>query len=303
MSTRFLADFIARVEALKLDVDAVMVYQGGELVDAHRWSPDVPTDIYSHTKGFTSSAIGIAISEGLLSLEDRLVDHFPDHLPAHPAPLLGEIRLRHLLTMSSGFNAALLMLDQRRGPGAPDDYVRYMLAQPVPVQPGAAFHYSSADSYLAGCMLENRAGMTLRDYVYARILQPLDIPYPEWEHCPHGHTFGGGGMSLRTADMAKLGQLYLDGGAWQGRQIVPREWVAEATRKQIDTAPSEDRWQCGYGYQFWLDPFPGAYRADGLWGQYTHVLPHRRAVVSLNCHARDTGPILEAFAQESVERL
>jgi CubicO group peptidase (beta-lactamase class C family) len=208
MSTRFLADFIARVEALKLDVDAVMVYQGGELVDAHRWSPDVPTDIYSHTKGFTSSAIGIAISEGLLSLEDRLVDHFPDHLPAHPAPLLGEIRLRHLLTMSSGFNAALLMLDQRRGPGAPDDYVRYMLAQPVPVQPGAAFHYSSADSYLAGCMLENRAGMTLRDYVYARILQPLDIPYPEWEHCPHGHTFGGGGMSLRTADMAKLGQLY-----------------------------------------------------------------------------------------------
>ena len=303
MSRRFLADFISRVEALDLAVDAVMVYRDGELVDAHRWAADVPVDIYSHTKGFTSSAIGIAISEGLLSLEDRLVAHFPEYLPERPDTRLEEIRLRHLLTMSSGFDEALLMGDQRHAPGAPNDYIRFMLAQPLKTAPGSRFHYSSADSYLAGCMLENKAGMTLRDYVHTHILQPLDIPYPEWEHCPLGHTFGGGGMFLRTADMAKLGLLYLGMGAWQGRQIVPREWVAEATRKQIDTPPSPSRWSCGYGYQFWLDPFPGAYRADGLWGQYTHVLPHRRAVVSLNCHAQDTGPILEAFAQEIVERL
>lgn len=280
---KLLNNFIHRIDAEALPIEGIAVMADGKLVAEYRWTQDIDRNIYSHTKSFMSTAVGIAVSEGKLSLDDRLVDCFPENVPENAPELLGEIRLRNLLTMSSGFDRALLMGAERRaGVGAPD-YIKYMLSQPVLATPGDHFLYSTADSILAGRMLEVKIGKLMAEFLYERIFKPMDIGYPMWEHCPQGHAIGGGGMMLKLKDMMKLGQLYLDGGKWNGVELVDPAWIAQATTKQIDTPESGNVWHCGYGYQFWMSPYPDAYRADGAHGQITTVLPKAGMVVSIQC--------------------
>lgn len=294
--------FIARVDAEKLPVDAVNVYRGEELIAEHRWSKDVPGNIYSHTKSFMVTAVGAAIGRGLLSLDTRLVDMLKEDLPAEYDHKIDEIRLRHLLMMSSGFGKPLLMSAQRKHPDFKEDYIDFMLRQPVLAVPGKEFCYSSADSYLAGVMVERAARMNLLDFMMDTFMGDMGITRPEWETDPRGTQFGGGGMCLRTHDMAKIGILYLNGGVYAGKRLVPEEWVNIASTFKIAT-PSDHRFSCGYGYQFWLDPMPGCFRADGAYGQITHVLPDKHAVVAYNCHADNMIAINEAFFEEIYEKL
>ncbi len=306
-------DFVNQVDSEGLKVEGLLVLQGGKVVYEHRWTPDQDRNIYSHAKSFVSTAVGIAIDEGFVSLDDRLVDAFPDKVPPGGNPGLEKIRLRHLLTMSSGFGKALLMLDDRRkGVGFPD-YLAYLLSQPVVEEPGERFCYSTADSILLGRMLESKVGKNLQEYLYERILRPMGIPFPIWECCPQGHPIGGGGMFLHLKDMVRLGQLYLDEGLWQGRRIVSAEWVRTATSFQIETrdpealadpaAPLGNPWNMGYGYQFWRSPYPRSYRADGAFGQITTVLPEKELVVGIQCpESGDFGPVQRAL-HEMIERL
>lgn len=199
-----------------LPLEAISVGDEHRILWEMHYAPNAPRNIYSHTKGFTVTAVGLAISDGVLHLDDRLVDAFPDKLPEHPDPRLEKIQLRHLLCMSSGFGKALLMNNHRRpGVGAPD-YERYMLSQPVLTEPGTEFCYSSADSILAGHMVERAVGKRMGEYLYERILAPMDMGWPLWEHDPQGHPNGGGGMYLTCTEMMKLGQLYLANGRWNG---------------------------------------------------------------------------------------
>ncbi len=292
MNIKIFEDFVKQADAQDLKLEGLYVLLDGEPVFEHRWVPDQARNIYSHTKSFVSTAVGIAVDEDVLSLEDRLVDCFPDKLPVVENPGIEKICLKHLLTMSSGFGAAYLMSENRRsGTGFPD-YVAYMLSRPVVEQPGSRFCYSTADSILIGRMLEQKLGRNLQEYMYEKVLKPMDIPLPIWECCPQGHPVGGGGMFMRLADMAKLGQLYLDGGVWKGRRIVPEGWVETATAKHIETPMPEamrqaghkpDVWRCGYGYQFWMCPYEKSYRADGAFGQITLVLPEKGMVISFQC--------------------
>ncbi|MBP7401675.1 MAG: serine hydrolase [Clostridia bacterium] len=298
---RLLDGYIRRVQERNLPVDSIMVFQDGERIAEHRWTPDVPHLIYSHTKSFTATAIGVAIDEGRLSLEDRVTDWFADEMPAGGYPMADDLRLRHLLTMSSGRDVPLLMGGDRERL-AEHDWVRYLLSKPILTPPGTRFTYSNGDTYLAGVMLERAVGMTLADYAEDRLLKPMGIPRPVWEHCPMGHTFGASGMWLRTADMARLGLLYLQNGEWNGRRLVSEKWIREASSRHIDT-PDESVWRCGYGFQLWMNPIPESYRADGLLGQFSHVLPDRRAVISMNNHAEDAFPILDAMRDEIVPKL
>lgn len=301
-------DFVKQADSQELQIEGFYVLQGGKAVYEHRWAPDRARNIYSNTKSFVSTAIGIAVGEGVLSLEDRLVDIFPQKVPEGGNPGLERITLRHLLTMSSGFGRALLMMgDRSQGVGFPD-YLQYMMSQPVICEPGSEFCYSSADSYLAGRMLEARLGRNLQEYMYERLLRPMSIPLPIWQSCPMGHPLGGGGMFLRLTDMAKLGQLYLDGGVWEGHQLVPAEWVREASRKQIDNffprereeenVPKSPWHEWGYGYQFWLSEYPGSFRADGAFGQITMVLPKLELVIAVQCPEEgDFGRVQEGLDQ------
>ena len=279
-------DFVAYAQEQKLGIEGIAIADEKKVLLEHHFVPDQARNIYSHTKSFMATAVGIAIAEDKLSLEDRLTEYFPEAVPKDAQPELHEITLRNLLTMSSGFNRSYLMgSDRRSGKGVPD-YVAYMLSRPMEMKPGERFHYSTADSILAGRMVEKAVGMGLGEYLYRRLFSHMDIGYPVWENCPQGHPIGGGGMFLKLTDMMKLGQLYLADGIWNGERLVESEWIREASSKQISTPGEEEEqyiWSCGYGYQFWLSPYPGSYRADGAFGQITTVLPESGLVVSVQC--------------------
>ncbi len=307
MIEKILKEFVEEARATGLPLEAIAAGDESKVLFEHHFTPDLPRNIYSHTKSFVSAAAGIAIEEGKLSLEDRLADRFPDKLPQTPSSLLLAIRMKDLLTMSSGFGEAYLMgADRRAGIGVPD-YLSYMLSREVKEEPGKRFCYSTADSILAGRMLEAAVGMRLSEYVYRRILEPMGIGFPVWENDPQGHPIGGGGMFLKLSDMMKLGQLFLAGGVWKGRRLVEESWIREATKKQIETDPAPEKaylWRCGYRYQFWMSPNTDSYRADGAFGQITTVLPRAGLVVSIQCpEVGDFERVKKALHESVLSRL
>ena len=297
MDNHFLDSFVNRVEKQHLPVDGVMVYKGEDLMAEHRWSPDVPTCIYSHTKSFMSTAAGIAIDRGLLSLDSYLVDSLKEDLPKQYDARIEKIQLRHLLTMSSGFGCSLLMMGSFDQPDFKEDYIDFMMRQPMKYNPGEKFWYSNGDSYLAGLMVARAAQVNLLDFMMDTFMNALEIPRPQWWTDPRGNYFGASRMMLRTRDMAQLGILYLNKGVYRGQRLLSESWVDQVSTLQIETEHG-NRFDCGYTYQFWLDPMPGCYRADGAFGQITHILPDKGCVVSYNCHANDVLPIQEAFYDE-----
>ena len=282
---KLVAGLARRVDAEQLPVEAVSVYQKDRFVVGHRWVEDRPRNIYSHTKSFTVTAVGLAIADGVLSLDDKPADFFPEALPERPAPEWERVTLEKMLPMGLGVDASLLMEDERRqGIGSPD-YVRFVFSHEFRYEPGTHFHYSNANTYLAGRMVEKATGKDLSDYLNERVFAPLEIPVPRWERCPKMHPFGAGGMWLRNDDMLKLGRLYLNGGMWRGLRLLDPDWIALATSKKLDTPPSANGTglSCGYGFQFWMCPYPGSYRADGKYGQLTVVFPEAEVVVGVQC--------------------
>jgi len=287
--------FIERMKAENPGIEAVALANKEEVLLEHRFVKLQSRNIYSHTKSFMSTAAGIALAEGALTLEDPLIKYFPEKVPDVHQKWLREIRFRHLLTMSSGFGKAYLMIDGRRkGEGLPD-YLEYMMSRELLKKPGTEFDYSTADSHLAGLMLAKAVGKNLNVYLYEKLFRPLGMDYPIWECDPQGNPNGGSGLYLNIIDQMKLGQLYLADGVWKGERLLTSLWVKEATRKQIET-PGGDSWNCGYGYQFWMMPQKGAYRADGAFGQITIVLPEQGYVVAMQCSEYGNfGKVKQAF--------
>ena len=231
MIEKILQKFVEEARETGLPLEAIAVGDESKVIFEHHFVPDRPRNIYSHTKSFMSTAAGIAIAEGKLSLEDRPADFFEDKLPSNPSPRLLSIRLKDLLTMSSGFGKGLLMgADRRAGTGMPD-YVSYLFSQEVIEEPGTRFHYSTGDSILAGRMVEEAAGMRLSEYLYRRIFAPMEIGFPIWENDPMGHPIGGGGMFLKLTDMMKLGQLY-DGTQEQEMPTRQTRWPNDSTQNR-----------------------------------------------------------------------
>lgn len=288
-------DFVRYATEHALPIDAIAIGDESHVIAEQHWAANRPRSIYSHTKSYTSTAIGIAIDEGLMSLDDLLIDAVADELDVDELnridPRIRHITLRDLLIMSSGFGGAFLMIrDRRAGTGCPD-YLRYMLAKPITATPGAHFRYSSADTYLAGRMLEHATGERLGAFVWSRIFEPLDQGWPIWEHDPQGHAMGGSSIEMRLTDMMKIAQVFLNDGVWAptGQRIVSEDWVKQASSQQIGTPAGhhDDGWSCGYGYQWWMSPYPKAYRADGAFGQISTVLSEQGLVVAIQCPEGD----------------
>jgi CubicO group peptidase (beta-lactamase class C family) len=276
----------AFVEAADRQVNTMhsfMLVRHGHVVAEGWWKPEAaekPHVMHSLSKSFTSTAVGLAVAEGKLSVDDPVLKFFPEYAPEEPSAKLKAMRVRDLLTMTAGHET-----EAKFSTNAP--WVQTFLAQPVPHKPGTHFLYNTPGSHMLSAIVRKVTGQTVFDYLKPRLFEPLGIADPEWGSSPQGNTFGGWGLKIRTEDIAKFGQLYLQKGKWNGKQIVPASWVEQATAKQVSNGsdPTKD-WDQGYGFQFWRCRH-GAYRGDGANGQFCIVLPEQDAVIAVTADTRD----------------
>jgi CubicO group peptidase (beta-lactamase class C family) len=272
---------LAFVEEADKKIDhlhSLMLVRHGHVVAEGWWPPyDAQTrhELYSLSKSFTSTAVGLAIADGKLSLDDPVLKFFPEEAPAAPSNNLKAMRMRDLLCMSTGHQI------EPRLQASKESWVKTFLAQPVPHKPGTHFLYNTAGTYMQSAIVQKVTGQMVVDYLRPRLFEPLGIENPTWGTSPQGISLGGYGLSVRTEDIAKFGQLYLQKGKWHGRQLIPAKWVEMATSRQASNGsnPNSD-WDQGYGYQFWRSRH-GAYRGDGAFGQFCIVMPEQDAVVAI----------------------
>lgn len=278
------------------DIHSLMILRHGAVPAEGWWHPfeeERNHILYSLSKSFTSSAIGLAVSEGLLTLEERVVDFFPDDLPATVSDNLAAMNVHHLLAMYTGHSEDTTGFLHAAEDG---NWVRAFLARPVTHAPGTHFLYNTGATYMLSAIVQKLTGQTLLDYLTPRLFAPLGIANPTWESCPRGINTGGYGLKITTEDIACFGQMYLQRGVWQGRQILPAAWVDEATAFHSDNRGNNTNenpdWQQGYGYQFWRCRH-NAYRGDGAFGQFCVVLPEQDAVIAITAGVGPMQPVLD----------
>lgn len=275
-----LAQLVEEIDLQGLPVDSLQLVRNGVLIVDAYFSPyreDQAHDVASVTKSITSTLVGIAIDQGRMTLDSNVLASFPDLVPTPPTDGKTDINLGHLLTMTSG-------LDCGRTPGEPElremmgseDFVEYALDLPMAVAPGTEFAYCSPGSHLLSAMITEATGLSALDFALANLFGPLGILDAEWAEDPQGVNHGWGDLRLHPRDLARIGQLFLNEGAWNDMQVVSKDWVAEATRSWVTV----DIEGTGYGYQWWVlaGGFEGLYEALGNGGQAMIVWPDRQVV-------------------------
>lgn len=292
ISSQAILNLIDGIESERKDeVHSFILLRHGKKIAEAYWdpyNPDSPHMLFSLSKSFTATAIGIAQDEGLLSIYDPVISFFPESLPDSISPNLRAMRIWDLLRMSTGHqNDATGRM--RMGDGS---WVSNFLSLPVEHKPGTHFVYNTAATYMLSAILQEASGETLINYLTPRLFDPLEINDPSWEVSPEGINTGGYGLNVRTRDIANFGQLYLQKGRWNDRQLVSEAWVNEASSIQTSNGSNpESDWDQGYGYQFWQCR-NGLYRGDGAYGQFCIVMPDQDAVIAITSGTRDMQAIM-----------
>ena len=301
-----LAQTITQLDEKFNRVDSVMILRDGKVV-AEAWrppfAPDQPHALYSLSKSFCSTAVGFAVAEGKLKLDQKLVDFFPDELPDDPDPRLKDVTVQNLLTMSCGndsdpWPAEMMGTDYGLAPiysDAQPTWAKQFLSRKIVFEPGTKFVYNTNGTYMCSAIVQKAVGEKVVDYLKPRLFDPLHIDAPYWEESPQGVNKGGTGLFLKTEDIAKFGQLYLQRGKWNGEQILSEEWVEDATSKHVSNGDNPDSdWAQGYGYQFWRCRY-NVYRGDGMYSQFCVVMPDQNIVVAINSDCNDYQGILNVL--------
>ncbi len=284
--------FLDAIGQHKIELHSFMMLRHGRVVAEGWWDPYGPEfkhTMYSMSKSFTSTAIGLLSAEGKVSVEDAVSKFFPQDMPEQVSDNLAALKVKHLLTMSAGNEK-----EPTQAVVKSENWVKTFLAQSITHAPGTVFLYNSAATYMLSAIVSKLTGGTVLEYLTPRLFQPLGITGMSWETCPRGINTGGWGLSIRTEGLAKFGQLYLQRGKWDGKQLIPAAWVEEATTFKIQqpgpakpSRPKEQNdWMQGYCYQFWRCQH-NAFRGDGAFGQFTIVLPEQDAVVIMTSESRD----------------
>lgn len=227
---------------------------------------------HSMCKSITGMAIGMLIEEEKLKLDENIYDIFPDHINAFSKIFRPAITVENLLTMTSGvtFNESGIV--------SGNDWLGSFLNASVNGKPGTEFQYNSLNTYVLSAIVTKRTGETLTEYLTPRLFGPLGITKYYWETCPKGITKGGWGLFLCAEDMAKLGQLYLQRGKWNGQQLVSEYWIEISTARHLKT--QNDTY--GYGYQLWMEQRPGSFEYNGMLGQNVIIYPDMDMVLVTN---------------------
>ncbi len=267
---------------------SLMILRHGNVVAEGWWAPyssEHRQQLYSASKSFTGTAIGFAVSEGYLTVNTPIIKIFPDMLPEKISDNLAHLKVKHLLTMSVGHAQDSIRTLEASPEGVP--WEKTFLSIPVAFEPGSRFLYNSGASFMLSAIVKRVTGYTAQEYLHPRLYAPLDIADATWTENFEGINMGASHLRMKTENLAKFGQLYLQKGKWNGKQVISEKWVAEASSKQIENGHNDSSWGYGYGYQFWLNP-PGGFRADGAFGQFSMVFPEQDAVVTITSESIDT---------------
>ena len=287
--------YIKAVQDAKQDLHSIMIVKDGKVIK-EQWlgegERNKPHVLNSVSKTFTATAVGFAVAEGKLKLTDKVISFFPDKLPAQTSEYLKKLEVRHLLTMSSGHDVdPTKAVFKDKG----IDWVEAFFTEPLVHEPGTFFVYNSLGTYMLSAIVQKVTGEKVIDYLYPRLFRPLGIVGATWEESPQGINAGGWGLYLKTEDLAKMGQLFLQKGKWNGKQIISDDWVNEAMtshiaslpagvrRENLKVKPKDSDWLQGYSYQMWRCRHNGV-RADGANGQYILILPDQNAVIAMTAH-------------------
>ena len=275
-------------------VHGFVLARHGKVIAEGSWKPfDTLREthmLYSHSKSFTSTAIGFLVDAGMLDLDERIVDIFSNEVPAKVSENMRQMRVRDLLTMNDGMSPGDVC---RKEPGK--NWVRAFLSDEVAYKPGSRFKYDSCATYMLSAIVQKRSGEGMMEFLDSRLFKPLGFGRVWSTTCPDGIPCGGWGMNMTTRDLARFGLLYLQKGVWNGKRILSPDWVSLATTRHTwcGAAASDAKalndgadWDQGYGFQFWRCRH-GAYRADGAAGQITVVMPEQDAVVSVHAGLGD----------------
>lgn len=292
-----------RLEEGWTEPHGLMIMRHGKVCAEGWWAPyasGIRHGLQSHTKTYAATAVGIAYTEGLLKLTDRIVDIFADEIPENPSENLKKLTVRDVLCMGCGMDTM---------PRPSKDWIREFLATPVNHVPGTTFMYNSTGSTFLGAIVRKLTGLGLHDYLKPRLFDKIGIDAENlrWITMPDGMEIGGGGLFATTEDNLRLMKLYADGGVWEGERILAEDYVKLATSKQNDSAteravnpPAEDNF-VGYGFQIWMCRPKGVYRADGAMGQFTIVFPERDMLLAITENA--SGSTGGAMPQKALDTI
>ena len=285
--SRAVMDFLNKIEAETQELHSFMLLKNGKVISECWWEPYAPQyrhQLFSLSKSFTSTAIGLAANEGLLTVDTLVTDIFKkevEELGNGIDQKMKKMTVKNLLTMATG------MEYENWGFGDNEtNNIKNFLSSHIKNEPGSVFFYHTLATYMQSAIITRLTGQKLADYLAPRLFGPLGIE-PRWEEDNFNINYGGFGLNIKTEDIAKLGQLYLQKGLWNGRRLIPEAWIEEATAKQIENAAPGDagNWSFGYGYQFWRCKPEGVYRGDGAMGQFCIVMPGENAVVAITSNS------------------
>ena len=254
VDSKGISAFLQVAETNRHEFHSLMVVRHGKVVAEGWWNPygaDLKHTMYSVSKSFTSTAVGFAVSEKKLKVDDKVISFFPEYRSTNA--YVADLTVKDLLTMSVGQEP-----DPTGKVGGTLVWEKTFFETPILHKPGTTFLYNSAASYMLSAIVTKVTGQTVADYLKPRLFDPLGITGFDWETNPEGKNSGGWGLRIKTEDMAKFGQLLLQKGMWKGKQVLPKEWVEEATTAKIQQSPNateeqkaKNDWIQGYGYQFW----------------------------------------------------
>ena len=289
ISSVAIAQFLKECEEINYKLSTLHIVRHDKAVAEAARFPFCALDkrlVYSVSKTFTSTAIGIAVREGLLHVDDVVLDYFPECHNLDMDEKARTIRIRHLLTMSTGHGADTVgdMCNGTR------PWPEIFFTGKMQYEPGTHFVYNSGGTYMLSELIGRVSGMCMMDWLQKHVFDPLGITDVSWDKHGENNT-GGWGLLIAPRDLTRLGLLYLHKGVYNGKRILTREWVEEATYPHISTnGQGGAGWGRHYGYQIWENS-PGSYRADGAFGQYCMVFPEKDMVITTTAEEADASRI------------
>ncbi|MFH0841510.1 MAG: serine hydrolase [Bacteroidota bacterium] len=292
VSSSGIIDFLNAADtAGRVELHSFMFLRHGKVIAEGWWKPygpDYKHILYSASKTFTATGIGLAVSENRLRLTDKVTSFFPSSMPDTLCDYMKELTIQNLLTMSVGQDP------EPRSMGNNGDWINTFLSTKPKQKPGTVFMYNNMATFMLSAIIQQVTGQTLFEYLQPRIFKPLGISGIDWDQNSQGINLGMIGLRVRSEDLAKFGLLLLQQGVWNNKQLVPKEWVKEATSFKIESSGGSDRlskdkndWTQGYCYQMWRGR-NNTVRLDGMGGQFVVLIPDMDAVVVLTANARNT---------------